>query len=167
MKLRRRIKSTRKAHHHMNKHVLGKSIEDRSMAADEHTEIGHWKGDLVKGKRAASEPALMTLTERISRYEISDKTDNYHADTCLEALQMAIDDYGPEHFNTITFNNGSEFANLAHINGTTIYYTHPYSPWERGTNENQNQQIREFIPKGSIDERSPPYRYSSHSRRLE
>ncbi len=113
MKLRRQVKSKRKAHHHMNKHVLGKSIEDRSMAADERTEIGHWEGDLVKGKRVASEPALMTLTERISRYEISIKIDNYHADTCLEALQMAIDDYGPEHFNTITFDNGSEFANLA------------------------------------------------------
>lgn len=73
MKLRRRVKSTRKAHHHMNKHVLGKSIEDRSMAADERTEIGHWEDDLVKGKRVASEPAPMTLTERISAMKLATK----------------------------------------------------------------------------------------------
>lgn len=59
-----------------------------------------------------------------------------------------IDDYGPEHFKTVTFDNSSEFANLSKVTGTTIYFAHPYSTWERGSNENQNQLIREFVPKG-------------------
>ncbi|MCT3302416.1 hypothetical protein C6Y11_10665 [Lactiplantibacillus pentosus] len=69
-------------------------------------------------------------------------------DTCRQAVQDAIDDYGPEHFKTLTFDNGSEFADLSKVQGTTVYFAHPYSPWERGTNENQNQLIRKFIPKG-------------------
>lgn len=148
MKFRRHVKSGRKAHQRKNKRPLGKSIEDRPAAANNRTEIGHWEGDLVKGKRVASEPALLTLTERVSRYEIILKIANYHADTCRQAVQDAIDDYGPEHFKTLTFDNGSEFADLSKVQGTTVYFAHPYSPWERGTNENQNQLIREFIPKG-------------------
>jgi IS30 family transposase len=148
MKLRRRVRSVRKAHQRMNKHTLGKSIEERPFGANNRTEIGHWEGDLVKGKRVASEPAIMTLTERVSRYEIIVKITDDHADTCRQALQDVIDDYGPEYFKTVTFDNGSEFADLSKVAGTTVYFAHPYSPWERGTNENQNQLIREFIPKG-------------------
>ncbi|ERL45821.1 IS30 family transposase [Lactiplantibacillus paraplantarum] len=148
MKLRRRVKSSRNPHNRMNKHVLGQSIEDRPIIASDRTEVGHWEGDFVKGKRVASEPAIMTLTERTSRYEIIVKIANYHAETCRQALQSVIDDYGPEHFKTVTFDNGSEFADLSQVTGTTVYFAHPYSPWERGTNENQNQLIREFIPKG-------------------
>lgn len=148
LRRRRRVKSTHKTHHRINKRTLGQSIEKRSTAANNRTEIGHWEGDLVKGKRVASEPAIMTLTERVSRYEIIVKIENYHADTCRQALQGIIDDYGSEHFKTITFDNGSEFADLSKVIGTIIYFAHPYSPWERGSNENQNQLIREFIPKG-------------------
>lgn len=90
----------------------------------------------------------MTLTERLSRYEIIVKLTDYHAETCRRALQTVIEDYGPEHFKTVTFDNGSEFASLSQVTGTTVYFAHPYSPWERGTNENQNQLVREFIPKG-------------------
>jgi len=148
MKLRRRVKRPGKRHQRMNKHVLGKSIESRPQEAEGREEIGHWEGDLVKGKRVASEPAIMTLTDRASRYEIIVKVSNYHADTCRQALQNVIDDYGPEYFKTVTFDNGSEFSELSQVVGTDVYFAHPYSPWERGTNENQNQLIREFIPKG-------------------
>ncbi|WP_415880998.1 IS30 family transposase [Lacticaseibacillus rhamnosus] len=51
-------------------------------------------------------------------------------------------------FESITFDNGSEFAKLSEIVGTQIYFAHPYSPWERGTNENANGLLREFFPKG-------------------
>lgn len=147
MKLRRRVKRPGKRHQRMNKHVLGASIESRPQAVEDRQEIGHWEGDLVKGKRVASEPAIMTLTE-VSRYEIIVKVTNYHASTCRQALQDVIDDYGPKYFKTVTFDNGSEFSELSQVSGTDVYFAHPYSPWERGTNENQNQLIREFIPKG-------------------
>lgn len=80
----------------MNKRVLGQSIEERPAGAEKRSELGHWEGDLVKGKRVASEPAIMTLTERVSRYEIIVKIDNYHAATCRAALQGIVNDYGAE-----------------------------------------------------------------------
>ncbi|GEO58753.1 hypothetical protein LBO01_18820 [Companilactobacillus paralimentarius] len=55
----------------------------------------------------------MTLTDRASHYEIIVKIPNYHSDTCQRALQDVIDDYGPSHFKTVTFDNGSEFAQLS------------------------------------------------------
>ena len=148
MKLRRRIKSAHKTHQSMNKRSLGQSIEDRPTAVNGSMEGGHWEGDLIKGKRVDSEPSIMTLTERASRYEIIVKIEDYHAETCRQALQDIIDDYGPEHFKPVTFDNGSEFANLSQVTGTTVYFAHPYSPWKRGSNENQNQLIREFVLKG-------------------
>ncbi|RND88780.1 Transposase, IS30 family [Lacticaseibacillus paracasei] len=105
----------------------------------------------IKGYKNAHKrknPALMTLTERYSRTEIIVKIPDYHAGTCLKALQDTIDDYGAKEFESITFDNGSEFAKLSEIVGTQIYFAHPYSPWERGTNENANGLLREFFPKG-------------------
>ncbi|MEN2306799.1 IS30 family transposase, partial [Lentilactobacillus parabuchneri] len=86
-KLRRRIKCPGAKHHRINKKNLGHSIEERPAMVQARQELGHWEGDLVKGKRVESEPALMTLTERVSRLEIIVKLPNYHADTCLKALQ--------------------------------------------------------------------------------
>lgn len=147
-KLRRRVKSSNRPHKRLNKKILGTSIEERPEAVNDRKEFGHWEGDLIKGKRIVNEPALFTLTERMSRYEIIVKISDYHAATCAEALQSVIDEYGKANFKTITFDNGSEFAQLGQIEGPEIYFAHPYSPWERGSNENQNGQIREYIHKG-------------------
>lgn len=90
----------------------------------------------------------MTLTERLSRFEIIVKIPDYHAETCRDALQAILNEYGTEKFRSITFDNGSEFSLMRQVNGTQNYFAHPYSPWERGSNENQNGLIREFMPKG-------------------
>lgn len=148
MKLRRRVKHPGKRHARMNKRKLGDSIEVRPEVVDTRSGAGHWEGDLVKGKRVRSEPALMTLTERYSRTEIIVKIPNYRAETCRAALQDTIDDYGAKEFETITFDNGSEFAALSQVTGTKIFFAHPYSPWERGSNENANGLLREYFPKG-------------------
>ncbi len=148
VKLRRRVKSWRNAHQRMNKKVLGTSIEERPEIVDKRTTVGDWEGNLIKGKRTVNEPALMTLTDRSSRYEIIVKIPNYHADTCRDALQTIINAYVLEKFHSVTFDNGSEFALLDQVAGTQVYFAHPYAPWERGSNENQNGLIREFIPKG-------------------
>lgn len=147
-KLRRHIKKP--GHHHvrLNQKRLGTSIEQRPAAVQKRQVFGDWEGDLVKGKRVASEPAILTLTERYSRYEIMVKLPDYQANTCRRALQRTINHYGATTFNSITFDNGSEFAKLNQIRGTQIYFAHPYAPWERGTNENHNGLIREFVPKG-------------------
>lgn len=146
-KLRRHVKSQAPSHTRKNVRVLGTSIEKRPDSVDERAMFGHWEGDLVKGTRVDREPALMTLTERRTRFEIILKISDYHAETCKNALQSILDQYGTANFKTITFDNGSEFSMLPEVAGPTIYYAHPYSPWERGSNENMNGLIREFIPK--------------------
>lgn len=102
----------------------------------------------MKGKRTEDEPALMTLTERVTQFQIIFKLPAYHATTCRIGLQTVLSDSGAEYFKSVTFDNGSEFAGLSKIQGTQVYFAHPYSPWERGTNENHNGLIREFISKG-------------------
>lgn len=134
-------------HNRTNQKCLGQSIEQRPMEAASREVFGYWEGDLVKGRRIASEPALLTLTERKTRFEYIIKIDNYHANTCHQAVQQLVDT-NPKVFKTLTFDNGSEFAELNQLTNTAVYFAHPYSPWERGSNEQANGQIRESIPKG-------------------
>lgn len=147
-KVQRRFRRPNQHHNRMNKTKLGTSIEKRPTEILTRDVFGHWEGDLVKGKRVASEPAMLTLTERMTRYEIIVKIPNYHAITCKHALKSLIQVLGKPLFKSITFDNGAEFSKLNEIPGLDLYFAHPYSPWERGSNENQNGLIREFIPKG-------------------
>ena len=110
-------------------------------------EVGHFEGDLVKGIRRATSPALLTLTDRKTRFEIVIKIPDYKADTCFKAVQKAVNDH-PSWFKTITFDNGSEFARVDEVKGVDVYFAHPYTPSERGSNENANGLLREFFPKG-------------------
>ena len=126
------------------------------------------RGDLVKGVRRKNQPALMTLTERLTRFEIVIKIPNYRAGTCRQELQKVIN-YHPNWFNSITFDNGAEFSTLAKIRHAKIYFAHPYSPWERGSNENNNGLLRQFYPKGQPIKQfpslpppsSPSYQYQA------
>ncbi|MDK6779571.1 IS30 family transposase, partial [Escherichia coli] len=79
----------------------------------------HWEGDLVKGVRRKNQPALMTLTERTTRFEIVIKIPDYRASTCQSLLQKEIDQH-PDWFKTITFDNGSEFADMTKIKNCQI-----------------------------------------------
>lgn len=83
----------------------------------------------------------------MSHFEIITKIPDYHAQTCLDALQKVIDQHA-SWFKSITFDNGSEFSKFTQVEDTKIYFSHPYSPWERGSNENTNGPLREYIPKG-------------------
>ena len=104
-----------------------------------------------------NQPALMTLTERTTRFEVVIKIPDYRASTCQRLLQKEIDRH-PAWFKSITFDNGSEFADMTKIKGCQIYFAHPYSPWERGTNENCNGLLRQFFPKGkSMKDKSKAY----------
>ena len=81
----------------------------------------HWEGDLVKGVRRKNQPALMTLTERTTRFEVVIKIPDYRASTCQRLLQKEIDRH-PNWFKSITFDNGSEFADMTKIKGCQIYF---------------------------------------------
>jgi IS30 family transposase len=149
-KVRRNPKKKRIRKH---KRILGKSIEQRPVEIEQRQEFGHWEIDTVIGKKSNDE-ALLTLTERKTRKEIILKVLSKTSESINQAIDELKKVYGSRFsrvFKTITADNGSEFAELAanaEEKGTQIYFTHPYTSCERGTNERQNGLIRRFIPKG-------------------
>ena len=136
-----------------------RSIEERNPDINDRLEYGHWEGDCVKGARGEKE-GLFTLSERKTRKEIILKIKSISQIEIKKALDEIESKYGIEfceQFKTITFDNGGEFLDWKSIERsaidkdkkrTEVYFAHPYSSWERGTNENQNRMIRRFIPKG-------------------
>lgn len=95
----------------------------------------------------------MTIDDRMSRICHIIKIKSRTAEAVGEGLNKLKERYGDSFsrlFRSITSDNGSEFARLTEqLPETAIYYTHPYSAWERGTNEKQNSLIRRFFPKGT------------------
>jgi IS30 family transposase len=155
LKVSRNTKIKRVRQH---KKVLGTSIEQRPAHIDEREEFGHWEIDTVLGTRAKG-AVLLTLTERKTRHEHILKIGQKTATCVKQALQALKQTYGPifsKVFKTITADNGSEFSELSHALDDTnqqVYYAHPYTSSERGTNERHNGLIRRFIPKGkTIDD---------------
>jgi IS30 family transposase len=151
-------RSTKKKRIRQHKKVLGTSIEQRPAHIDKREEFGHWEIDTVLGSRAKG-AALLTLTERKTRNEHILKIDQKTAECVKQALQALKQSYGSTFskvFKTITADNGSEFSELGHALDDAdqqVYYAHPYTSSERGTNGRHNGLIRRFIPKGkSIDD---------------
>ena len=125
----------------------------------ERTEYGHWEMDSVVGSRKRGSAALLVLSERKSREEIILKMKDKSQKSVISKLNKLERKYKKDFkrkFKTITVDNGAEFLNHEMMESsvrnkekrTEIYYAHPYSSWERGTNENTNKLIRRFIPKG-------------------
>ena len=136
----------------------GESIEQRPKEIAQRTTFGHWEMDSVIGKREKGN-TLVVLTERLTRKEIIFKAKDKTALTTVQLLNRLERYLGKDFrkiFKTITVDNGPEFSLfdlmeqscLTKRPRTKIYYCHPYSSWERGSNENQNRMIRRFIPKG-------------------
>lgn len=111
----------------------------------------------------------MVLTERVSRknllFKLKSKTAK-EVQRVLDGLESEMKNQFSQVFQTITVDNGAEFKSPSLIENsarnkkkrTTVYYCHPYSSWERGSNENVNRLIRRFIPKGTdIDSYSDEY----------
>jgi IS30 family transposase len=104
------------------------------------------------GRRSKDE-ALLTLTERKTRQDLVIRLankDSLSVQTALKELHERIGSAFANIFRSITADNGSEFADLSALLtpwGCQVYFTHPYSSWERGTNERHNGLIRRFIPK--------------------
>lgn len=134
---------------------LHSSIDSRSDIISCRAEFGHWEMDTVVGKRTGINPCLLVLSERKTREEIIIKIRAKTTQNVVKALDALERKYGKHFsqvFKTITVDNGSEFMDrpaLEKHNRTKIFYCHPYSSWERGTNENINRMIRRFIKKGS------------------
>lgn len=153
LKLRR---STKKPVIKKNKKLLGTSISERPEIINDRTEFGHWEIDTVLGLKSKSDSVLLTMTERKTRAEIIKVISSKTALAVQEALNEIIHEIGKDNFKqifkSITSDNGSEFASLSTLeeeSSTKIYFCHPYTSCERGTNERQNRLIRRFIPKGT------------------
>lgn len=139
----------------------GRSIEERFPFILDRKEYGHWEMDTVVSGQGTGKSCLLVLSERMTREEIIIKMKNKKSSSTVHALNMLERKYGSrifrEKFRTITCDNGCEFLDSKGIeksrytkgNRTTVYYCHPYSSWERGTNENINRMIRRFFPKGT------------------
>jgi len=141
-----------------NRKNLGKSIEERPKSVDLREEFGHWEIDSVLGRKGEDEPAVIALTERKYRNSIWLKVRNHSAEAVDEAIEQLLGAFRQKYrevFKTITADNGSEFANLSHLEekGIGVYFTHPYTSCEKGTVECHNRMLRRFIPKGkSMDD---------------
>ena len=138
----------------------GHGIESRPEQVELRQEAGHWEIDLVVGGKGKGAAALLTLTERKTRKEIIRKLKDKTQKSVVRAINGIERQMGVEAFRiifkSITADNGSEFLDHETLERsvfsgtrTHIYYAHPYSSWERGSNENANRIIRRFIPKGS------------------
>ena len=143
----------------------GTSIEKRPEQINTREEFGHWEMDTVKGKRGVSKKSLLVLTERKTRKEIILKLKSHTSKEVVSSLNMLEKKWGElfkRVFKTITVDNGTEFSDVVGMETsifggkrTKMYYCHPYSSWERGTNEVTNKLIRRHIPKGvSFDRKS-------------
>ena len=141
-----RQEKAKKKHASPNFKPAGKSIEERPESINKRENIGDFEIDTVIQTRAKNE-CLLTLTDRKSRYQIIRLIPDKSAFSVNQALKAILKDY---QMNSITADNGAEFSRLAEVfDPTHIYYAHPYSSWERGTNENHNRLIRRWLPKGS------------------
>lgn len=159
-KCRRRRRKYRHIRRVGLKNPRARSIEDRPEKANKRLEYGHWEGDCVVGRRSGKKDGLFTLSERMTREQIILKINSSTQEAVLKAmdkLETSCDGFFRKKFKSITLDNGREFLDweaLEHsaLNGkrrTLVYFAHPYSAWERGTNENQNRMIRRFVPKGT------------------
>ena len=154
LKHKRRRKWVRK-----NKRMKGRSIEERPAVVDDGTEMGHWEVDTVVGRRAGREAVVFTAVEKVTRNYIAIRIPGRTCAGVEAALAQLQERYGAEYFSqifkTMTADNGPEFENLSQFEnlGTKIYFTHPYSSWERAQNERHNGLLRDFIPKGMSMER--------------
>ncbi len=142
----------------------GTSIEKRPEEINARITFGNWEMDCVEGKKGTKK-TLLVLTERYSRNEIIRIMKDKTAESVVKALDGIEKQYGSEMFTkifrTITVDNGSEFADCVGMERsrrgagqrTKVFYCHPYSAYERGSNENTNRLVRRHYPKGVSFER--------------
>jgi IS30 family transposase len=153
--LRQRTRRRRKryATNERRGRVSGKrSIANRPAAANERTEFGHWEIDTIHG---CDRHSVVSLVDRVTGLTLIGKLPNLSAPELNKRLLRLIRRFERHHgrsFRSITADNGTEFHSYEHVERKTqleFYFATPYHSWERGTSENTNGLIRQYLPKGT------------------
>lgn len=125
------------------------TIHERPEAAEKRSEIGHWEADTVAGKTGGA--CLVTLTDRKSRFLLAGKVQKKKAQYVCEMMIELLNTIDKECVKTITPDRGKEFSKhfevTESLGDVPFYFPDPHAPWQRGTNENTNGLIREYLPK--------------------
>lgn len=143
-----------------------RNISERPDAVESRQTAGHWEIDTVMGK--GSTDCIVTLVERKTGYTLIGKLKDKSTKS-LNARVISLIQSSPLAFTTITADNGTEFHQYPAIEsatGAVFYFANPYHSWERGTNENCNGLIRQYIPKGTSMAELTQHRCNAIARKL-
>jgi IS30 family transposase len=145
-KKRRTPQGVRKSHRVLKGSLP--SIEDRPEEADLRTVVGHWEDDLIVSRESSDN--LKTINERVSGLVFISRVFNGTAEAGDAAVSHRLKTIPSQYRRTLTRDNGKEnirYEKLSTDLGIQVFFAHPYSSWERGSNENVNGLIRRFFPK--------------------
>jgi IS30 family transposase len=125
------------------------SISQRPAEAEDRAVPGHWEGDLLCGSKNSF---VVTLVERHSRYLMLAKVPNRETQTVVNALIRQARQLPNELYKSLTWDRGKELADHRRFTMETdiaVYFCDPQSPWQRGSNENTNRLLRQYLPRGT------------------
>ena len=125
------------------------SIRERPASVEDRAIPGHWEGDLIAGSKNSY---IATLVERHSRYVMLVKVKNKDTESVVSALIKQSKKLPDELYKSLTWDRGKELADHQRFTLETnidVYFCDPSSPWQRGSNENTNRLLRQYLPKGT------------------